>query len=419
MRGRATCCEKALAMAPMPPAAATASQLCGMRRHMLPMAETPSVSMAPLLGWRIIAWMMATWPCARTMEVLHWSLPEMLARKKQACLATPASVMWLPSSVMARESASMLARLAQIWSVTVRRESVASSSASGPGVWAIGPRAAVSNGGSTPSSTACLACSRPLLTRERLSSASVEARKAPHAASSVGGSSTLALSTAHTCLRSLAELQNCWRSASCTSIAARAQCSAPRSTAGCSACCGSERMSVMTATPRGPRRSRFSAFMRTTASASRITGSAEGLCITASAELMSASTAPWCPARITLALSDWHSERIAAADMLSFGAISAPHRRKVARILPSAYGISIVSSSSASSSSSIMLRTSRTTTGSSSGLPPGALWRMLLRLMPWLSNCEAASATASSASISNSSMFSCTTWSNVSCEMRA
>ena len=33
-----------------------------------------------------IAWMMATWPCACTMEVLHWSLPEMLARKKQAWL---------------------------------------------------------------------------------------------------------------------------------------------------------------------------------------------------------------------------------------------------------------------------------------------------------------------------------------------
>ena len=55
------------------------------------------------------------------------------ARKKHACLATPESVIWLPSSVIARESASMLARLAQIWSVTVRRERVASSSASGPG----------------------------------------------------------------------------------------------------------------------------------------------------------------------------------------------------------------------------------------------------------------------------------------------
>ena len=43
---------------------------------------------------------------------------EMLARRRRACLATPASVMWFPSSVMARESASMLARLAQIWSVT-------------------------------------------------------------------------------------------------------------------------------------------------------------------------------------------------------------------------------------------------------------------------------------------------------------
>ena len=36
-------------------------------------------------GGRSLAWMMATWPCARTMEVLHWSLPEILARKKQAC----------------------------------------------------------------------------------------------------------------------------------------------------------------------------------------------------------------------------------------------------------------------------------------------------------------------------------------------
>ena len=95
--------------------------------------------------------------------------------------------------------------------------------------------------------------------------------------------------------------------------------------------------------------------------------------------------------------------------MLSFGAVSASHRRKVARILPSAHGISIVSSSSASSSSSIMLRTSRTTTGSSSGSPPGGRLRMLLRLMPWLSNCETASVIASSISIANSSMFSCTT----------
>merc|ERR1740139_1350186 len=163
----------------------------------------------------------------------------------------------------------------------------------GQRAWRLCHRAAGSSGGSTPSSTACFACSSPLLTRERLSSASVVARRAPHAARSVGGSSTEALSTAHTCLSSLAELQNCWRSASCTSIAARAQCSAPRSTAGCSTCCGSERISVMTATPRGPSRSRFSAFISTTASASRITGSAEGLCITASAELMSASTAPW------------------------------------------------------------------------------------------------------------------------------
>ena len=41
--------------------------------------------------------------------------------------------------------------------------------------------------------------------------------------------------------------------------------------------------------------------------------------------------------------------------------------------------------------------------------PPGGRLRMLLRLMPWLSNCETASAIASSTSISNSSMFSCTT----------
>ena len=32
----------------------------------------------------LLTWMMATWPCACTMEVLHWSLPEMLARKKHA-----------------------------------------------------------------------------------------------------------------------------------------------------------------------------------------------------------------------------------------------------------------------------------------------------------------------------------------------
>ena len=98
------CCRlrwlKAVAMAGRPPASAMAVQLFGMRRHMLPSAETASVCMAALLGWRFMAWMMAMWPCDATIEPLHWSLPEIDARKKHACLATPASVMWLRGVVV-------------------------------------------------------------------------------------------------------------------------------------------------------------------------------------------------------------------------------------------------------------------------------------------------------------------------------
>eukprot|EP00966_Prymnesium_polylepis_P166675 3852758-Prymnesium_polylepis.2 len=83
------------------------------------------------------------------MEPLHWSLPEIAARKKHACFATPASVMWLPNSVTARERASILARSEQIWSVTVSRESVARSSASDASVLQIGERAAASSSGRT------------------------------------------------------------------------------------------------------------------------------------------------------------------------------------------------------------------------------------------------------------------------------
>mmetsp|Transcript_49151 Transcript_49151/g.112709 ORF Transcript_49151/g.112709 Transcript_49151/m.112709 type:complete len:227 (+) Transcript_49151:1348-2028(+) len=58
-------------------------------------------------------------------------------------------------------------------------------------------------------------------------------------------------------------------------------------------------------------------------------------------------------------------------------------------------------------------------TGCASRSAEGACFRMLDRSMPCASNCEIASVTASSSSMSSSSMFSVTASSNVSCEMRA
>eukprot|EP00965_Chrysotila_dentata_P126557 4184365-Pleurochrysis_carterae.AAC.1 len=88
MRLCTRCCVKACATAGSPPAAAMATQLSGMRSAMLPKADTASVCIAAWFGCSSIAWMIATWPPADTIASLHWSLPEMLAKKKHACFAT-------------------------------------------------------------------------------------------------------------------------------------------------------------------------------------------------------------------------------------------------------------------------------------------------------------------------------------------
>eukprot|EP00962_Isochrysis_galbana_P058403 scaffold31485_cov112-Isochrysis_galbana.AAC.1 len=189
IRGIPRCCPKAWTMAGTPPASAMAAQFSGIRSAMLPSAETASTCIDPAFGCSNIACTIAMCPCPSRICSLHLSLPEMLARKKQACLATCASVTWFASSVMASRSASILASCWQIASVTVSRDRVASSSERGPGESARRERAASSSNGSAPSSTAALAWSCPLEVRERASSASVVARITPHAANKAPGSS--------------------------------------------------------------------------------------------------------------------------------------------------------------------------------------------------------------------------------------
>mmetsp|Transcript_38399 Transcript_38399/g.101223 ORF Transcript_38399/g.101223 Transcript_38399/m.101223 type:complete len:409 (+) Transcript_38399:866-2092(+) len=408
-------------MVERPPAAAIASQFSDTRRHMFPRAETASVCMAALLGWRSIAWMMATCPCPDTMDVLHWSLPEIDARKKQACFATPASVMWLPSAAMASGSESRAASAEHIWSVTASRESVASSSARCAGVSLYsGFFAAFSSSGATLSSTAIFACSRPLEVRARASSERVVVRSAPHAAKKVAGVSAKRFIAGTITFISFADATNCCRWCSCTSIAARHARKPARATPASS---GWRRiMAVTAAMPRTPSCSRASPSPSTTARVSRIGVSAVAVPRTASADDTSASTAPSHRISGIWSLSFWQAIRICAAASASAMLPSASTRMKCSFIMPPPNANSSSSSSPSSadaSSAALSARRPTTAAGSSSADAPGRRLTMLERLTPCDSNCWMASASASSGGMSRSSTFSFTASSNVSCDMRA
>mmetsp|Transcript_14151 Transcript_14151/g.43296 ORF Transcript_14151/g.43296 Transcript_14151/m.43296 type:complete len:297 (-) Transcript_14151:457-1347(-) len=290
-------------MAGIPPASAMAVQFSGMRSAMLPSAETASTCMVPTLECSSMACTMAMWPCPSRICSLHLSLPEMLARKKQACFATCASITWLASSVMARRSASILASCWQIWSVTVSRESVASNSERGPGELASEERAASRRRGSAPRSTAALACSWPLLVRARASSASVVARTTPHAASNAPGSfhpfslpcSRIASMAS---LSTQPDLTSVWRCCSCTSIVARIAWKQARSWAPLDAWV---RATIHNAAqPLMPNRSLFSASIRRTVrhSSTCTSGAASSVRSSESAAETSESTAPLAPASV-------------------------------------------------------------------------------------------------------------------------
>mmetsp|Transcript_27926 Transcript_27926/g.91073 ORF Transcript_27926/g.91073 Transcript_27926/m.91073 type:complete len:460 (+) Transcript_27926:366-1745(+) len=428
MRGSARCWLSALTMAGMPPHSAMAAQFSGMRSAMLPSAETPSVCIDPTCACSSIACTMAMWPLPSRIDSLHLSLPEMFARKKHACLATCASVTWFASSLIASLSASIFASCWQIVSVTVRRDSVASSSESGPADAASGERAASSSSGSKPNSTAAFACSWPFEVRARASSASVEARTTPHAAR-IGPWS--AHSVRLPCLRTASTaslstpplLTSVWRCCSCTSIAARSAWKHARSGGPLSACTRATR--TRAAQPRTPKRSLFSASISSTVSASRTSTSAAvpapgSACTSASDPDTSESTADVAPASVVASAGPRCTSRFSAA-AASPRAVAAPPRaaRKVSRITPPPYRSSSLSSSSRPSTHAARARASRTAAGSSSADAPGTRRTMLDRLMPCDVNCSTASSSASSGAMSRSSMFSLTASSNVSCEMRA